>query len=179
MHATFLVAFSLLMPLLPVRTPPHAMFYNPPIAPRITEQRLPILPIRRSAVRCCAALRRTTCTSPLTRAAVPTSRRVPTVSTAIARTIQRWTLRAAEIHAVWATYATRKFDNDACELLLKDRDALGDYLVGVKAAHSFHVIEEACWDRFIVERFVGVGRAAVEVDALFIFGPMYCQSTEE
>ena len=44
-------------------------------------------------------------------------------------------------------------------------------MVWVEAANGFDVIEEAGWNCVVVERFVGIRGAAIQVDALFIFGP--------
>jgi hypothetical protein len=61
--------------------------------------------------------------------------------------------------------------DDACELALESVDALRDNLVGIETANCFDIVEEASWDRFVVEGFVGVGGATVEIDALLVLGP--------
>jgi hypothetical protein len=44
-------------------------------------------------------------------------------------------------------------------------------LIGIEAADCFDVVEEAGGDCVVVEGFVGIGGATVEVDAVFVFGP--------
>jgi hypothetical protein len=58
--------------------------------------------------------------------------------------------------------------DDARELGLQRPDALVDDLVGIEAADCFDVIEEAARLGVEVECLIGIGRAAVEVDALFV-----------
>jgi hypothetical protein len=61
--------------------------------------------------------------------------------------------------------------NDARKLALECLDALGDDLVGIQTAYSLDVVEEAGWDRIVVEGLVGVLGSTVKVDFVFVFRP--------
>jgi hypothetical protein len=63
--------------------------------------------------------------------------------------------------------------DNACELVLECVDASRDDLVGIETADCFDVVEEAGGHCVVVERFVGVGGATVEVDAIFVLGPTF------
>jgi hypothetical protein len=64
--------------------------------------------------------------------------------------------------------------DDACELALECLDALGDDLIRVKTTDCFDIVKEARWNCIIVEGFIGIGRPAVEIDAVFVLGPRDC-----
>jgi hypothetical protein len=132
--------------------------------------RLPALPVRRSSVRRSSSLRRASRTTPLTCPAVP-RRRIASISTAIPCAIHRRTLCAAEIHAVWAPAVALQLVDDAREFVLECVDASCDDLIGIETTDCLDVVEEAGGDCVVVEGFVGVGRATVEVDAILVFGP--------
>jgi len=133
--------------------------------------RLPTLSsVRRSSVRRGSALRRTTGTTPGTRTAI-SGCRIATVCGTIGSAIHCWALCATEVHAICAAAAALQFVDDACELGLQCLDTLDDDLVRVETADCFDVEEETGRDCFVVEGLVGVGRAAVEVDALLVLGP--------
>lgn len=51
---------------------------------------------------------------------------------------------------------------------------MGDDLIRVKTTDCFDIVKEARWNCIIVEGFVGIGRPAVEIDAIFVLGPRDC-----
>jgi hypothetical protein len=62
--------------------------------------------------------------------------------------------------------------DNTCEFVLECVDALRDDLVGIESANCLYIVEEAGWYCVVVEGFIGIRGASIEVDTLLVLGPI-------